>query len=257
MLPASKRPATLLPEVTVHHLLCHTSGIADYYEEEPPDGSEEGDYADLWTDLPSYRIERPIDFLPLFGDLPPYWPPGEKCWYSNAGFILLGILLEEVTGRPYPELVQESVFDRAGMTASGFWRLDEVVPDLATNYVRQQDGSWRTSHFSVPVIGGADGGAQVTARDADRFMTALDDGTLLGDLHDVMLQPHADYEEGLRFGYGPMIYPDGRFGHGGGDPGVDVLVHRWPDEKTNLVVLANVEGLTGEVRDLVLDAWRA
>ena len=178
----------------------------------------------------------------MFGDLPPYWPPGEKCWYSNAGYILLGILLEEVTGRPYTELVQQCVFDRAGMAASGFWRLDEVVPDLATNYVRQQDGSWRTNHYSVPVIGGADGGAQVTARDADRFMTALDDGTLLGDLHDVMLQPHADYEEGLRFGYGVMIYPDGRFGHGGGDPGVDVLVHRWPEEKTNLVVLANVEG---------------
>ncbi len=59
VLPPERRPSTLLPEVTVHHLLSHTSGIADYFEEEPPDGSEEADYADLWVDRPCYSIQRP------------------------------------------------------------------------------------------------------------------------------------------------------------------------------------------------------
>jgi CubicO group peptidase (beta-lactamase class C family) len=257
VLPEERRPSTLLPEVTVHHLLCHSSGIADYFEEEPPDGSDEGDYAALWVDLPTYRIERPADFLPLFGDLPPYWPPGEKFWYSNAGYILLGLVIEEVCGRPHAEVVQERVFDRAGMEASGFFRLDEALPDIATGYVRGPDGSWRSNHFSTPVVGGADGGSFSTCRDLDHFLTAYDDGTLLGDLHDVVLQPHVDAGDGYFEGYGVHLYPHGPFGHGGGDPGVDVRIQRWPDQRANIVVLANTEGLAGEVRDLVEEAWLA
>ena len=183
--------------------------------------------------------------------------PGERYWYSNAGYVLLGLVLEEVSGSPYTELVQARVFDRAGMGESGFFRLDEPVPDLAVGYVRLADGSWRTNHFSMPVIGGADGGAQSTCRDLDRFLTAYDDGSLLGDLRDVVVHPHADAGDGFFEGYGVHLYPDGRIGHGGGDPGVDVLVHRWPDEAANLVVLGNTEGLTSDVRDLVLASWRS
>ena len=200
---------------------------------------------------------RPADFLPLFADLPPYWPPGERFWYSNAGYVLLGLVLEEVAGTAYVDLVVDRVLARAGMGSSGFFRLDEVVPDLAGGYVHQADGSWRTHHFGLPVVGGADGGAQCTCRDLDRFLTAYDDGTLLGDLRDVVLHAHADAGNGFSEGYGVHLYPDGRFGHGGGDPGVSALVARWPDDGANLVVLANVEEHTGEVRDLVLEAWRS
>jgi CubicO group peptidase (beta-lactamase class C family) len=255
-LPAERRPSTLRPEVTVHHLLCHTSGIADYAEEDPPDGSEGVDYADLWTDRPCYSMQRPADFLPLFGDLPPYWPPGERYWYSNAGYVLLGLVLEEVSGTPYIELVADRVLDRAGMDDSGFFRLDEPVPDLAVGYVRSQDGDWRSNHFAIPVVGGADGGAQSTCRDLDRFLTAYDDGTLLGDLHDVVVHRHADAGDGFSYGYGVLIHPDGRRGHGGGDPGVEASVFRWPDQDANLVILANSEGRVSDVRDLVLEAWR-
>ena len=53
------------------------------------------------------------------------------------------------------------------------------------------------------------------------------------------------------------LYPDGRCGHGGGDPGVAVIVNRWPEEDVNLVVLCNIEdGLVGEVRDAMVAAWR-
>lgn len=257
VLPPERRPSTLLPEVTVHHLLCHTSGIADYAEEEPPDGSEEIDYAELWVDRPTYSMQRPADFLPLFADLPPYWSPGEKYWYSNAGYVLLGLVLEELGGAPYTELVQSRVLDRAGMADTGFFRLDEPVPDLAVGYLRQDDRTWRSNHFSTPVVGGADGGAQSTCRDLDRFLTQYDDGTLLGDLHDTVVHRHADAGDGFSYGYGVLLHPDGRLGHGGGDPGVEASVFRWPDEEANLVVLANTEGHVMDVRDLVLDAWRA
>ncbi len=63
ILPSDRRPATLRADVTVHHLLSHTSGVADYYEEE--DEHEDNDFDDLWTTRPSYRMLRPADFLPL------------------------------------------------------------------------------------------------------------------------------------------------------------------------------------------------
>ena len=99
VLPAHLRPRTLDPAVTVHHLLCHTSGIADYAEEDEDSPAYLEDYGALWRDRPSYAVERPADFLPLFADLPPTDAPGQVFQYCNAGFILLGLVIEEIGGR--------------------------------------------------------------------------------------------------------------------------------------------------------------
>ena len=262
VLPSGRRPSTLREDVTVHHLLSHTSGIADYAEEDEDLPGYVEDYGSLWTDLPSYRVERPADFLPLFGDLAPYSPPGERYRYSNAGFILLGLVVEEVTGRAYADVVQDRILDRAGMDASGFFRLDEDRPDVAVGYLPpylpERDVSLpsRTNIYSVPVVGGPDGGLFSTTHDLDRFLRAYSDGTLLGGLTEVMVRPHAamDGDDGFRTGYGVHLYPDGRYGHGGGDPGVEVLVHRWPERDMHLVVLCNMEGLAAEVRDLLVES---
>jgi CubicO group peptidase (beta-lactamase class C family) len=260
VLPAPRRPSTLRDDVTVHHLLCHTSGIADYSEEDEDTPGYVEDYGSLWQERPSYSMQAPVDFLPLFGDLPPYRAPGERHQYSNAGFIVLGLLVEEVAGRPFTEVVDERVLARAGMTSSGFFRLDEAQPDVAVGYLPRTSpqAALRTNVYSVPVVGGPDGGAFATTGDLDRFLTAYDDGTLLGDLRDTMLHPHADMVgmPGFRSGYGVHLYPDGRYGHGGGDPGVEVLVHRWPSDGVNLVVLCNMEDLAGSVRDAMVEAWQ-
>lgn len=255
--PAKRRPSTLLPEVTVHHLLCHTSGIADYCEEDEDSDAYLADYGALWDDRSSYRMLRPADFLPLFGDLPPYRPPGQRFQYSNAGYILLGLVIEEVTGQPYTEVVQERVLDRADMQASGFFRLDDALPDIAVGYLPRQspDLPWRSNIYRIPVIGGADGGAFSSPADLDRFLRCYSDGTLLGPLTETVLAKHADAGDGFHEGYGVHLYPDGRYGHGGGDPGVEALVHRWPDEDLHLIVLCNTEGHAGEVRDLLVSAW--
>jgi CubicO group peptidase (beta-lactamase class C family) len=257
VLPAERRPSTLLPEVTVHHLLTHTSGVADYAEEDDESPAYVEDYGALWADRPVYAMLRPDDFLPLFGDVEPYRPPGQVRQYSNAGFILLGIVIEQVAGRPYTEFVQERVFDRAGMTASGFFRLDEAVPDVAVGYLPRTSPEEvsRTNIYQIPVIGGADGGAFSTTRDLDRFLTQLSDGDLLGAARETVFTPHQEIMEGYDQGYGVYFYPDGRFGHGGGDPGVSTMVQRWRAEDTNLVVLCNVEDMAGDLRDAAIEAW--
>jgi CubicO group peptidase (beta-lactamase class C family) len=258
LLPPERRPATLRSDVTVHHLLIHTSGIADYAEEDEDSPGYLADYGTLWDERPSYRMQRPADFLPLFGDRPPYRPPGQKWQYSNAGYVLLGLVIEELSGQPYVDVVQERVFERTGMSSSGFFRLDEARPEVAIGYLPRPspDAPWRSNIYRVPVIGGADGGAFSTTGDLDRFLHRISDGTLLGAMQDVVLAHHADAGEGFHSGYGFRHYPDGRYGHGGGDPGVEVLVQRFPHDDVNLIVLCNMEGIAGDVRDAVVEAWR-
>ena len=259
LLPPARRPSTLSVDATVHHLLTHTSGIADYYEED--DGDEDNDtYALLWTERPSYRMRRAVDFLPLFADLQPYEAPGGRWHYSNAGYILLGLLIEELTGQSYLDVVRERVLEPAGMLHSGFFPLDEAWPDVATGYLRPlADGlPWRSNIYSIPVVGGPDGGLFATAGDIDKFLRALHSGALVAPAQrDAMLARHAEVEEPIAYGYGCYLFPGPggpRWGHGGQDPGVEMIAYRWADRDLTLVVMCNMTGLTGDIRDLVLPA---
>jgi CubicO group peptidase (beta-lactamase class C family) len=257
ILPPERRPNTLGPDVTVAHLLSHTSEIGDYYDE---DDDDVGDYSGLWANLPTQRMRRPADFLPMFTDVAPYGPPGKKFHYSNAGYIVLALVIEELAQAPFADVIARRVFDRAGMRDSGFFALDEVRPDLATGYMAptESGGLWRSNIASIPIIGGGDGGAYCTAADLDRFISAYDAGTLVGPaLRDVMLTPRCDVAPGLTMGYGVIRYEGDRtwrFGHGGGDPGFELFVMRFPELDVNAVVMCNVEGIAGEVRDLLVEA---
>ena len=259
LLPATRRPRTMSDEVTVHHLLTHTSGIGDYAEEDEDLPGYVEDYAALWRDRPSYRMERPDDYLPLYSDAPPVAEPGREWHYSNAGYVLLGAVLEEVAGDAYTSVVAERVLRPAGMTGAAYPRLDEAIPDFAIGYPPRTDEAapWRSNVFSIPVIGGGDGGAVATARDVDTFLRAIASGSLFGDeLSTVMRSRHVAIADDVWMGYGVMVRPDG-FGHGGGDPGGETLARHMPAEDLSLVVLCNGEGMLEPAWDLLMEALEA
>ncbi len=255
VVPPDRRPRQLAADVTVHHLLCHTSGIADYFEEDDTLPNAGVDYGALWRVTPPSGMERPRDFLQLYGGLPAYSPPGRVWRYSNAGYVLLGEVLEQVSGQGFVELVQERVLRRAGMDGSGFDRSDEPRAGSAVHYLP----SGRTNVHSVPVVGGGDGGCVCTASDLVRFCRALADGTLIGDLAATATQRQVAIGGGWSYGYGVKIHPDGHWGHGGGDPGVSCVVDHWPERDLTVVALCNV-GETEqmdpafELRDAVIAA---
>ncbi|WP_435737942.1 serine hydrolase domain-containing protein [Cellulosimicrobium sp. PMB13] len=189
-------------EVTLRHLLTHSSGIADDADEEAGES-----YEDLWVERPSYSVTRTADFLPGFVHKEPNFAPGEGCRYCNVGFVLAGLALENVTGTTYRDHVREHVFARAGMTASGFFRMDEAVPDVAEGWepvrTRGDDGTsgpvtgWRQNIYSYPPVGSPDGGAHVTARDLTRFLAAVRGGELLPpDLTRAFLTPQVKHDDG-------------------------------------------------------------
>ena len=93
------RPAALTPEHRLHHLLSHTSGLTNYHDD---DDTTWASWLSCWDRIPTYHARRPADVLPLFADLPARAAPGAEYRYCDANFILVGLVIEAVTGRPTP-----------------------------------------------------------------------------------------------------------------------------------------------------------
>jgi CubicO group peptidase (beta-lactamase class C family) len=161
--------------IEVGHLLSHTSGMGDYFHEDV-DGA---DYADLWRDRPCHRYIEPSDFVPLFRDDRQCFAPGARFSYNNAAFIVLGLVVQAVTGERFADVARREVMEAAGMTGSGYWRLDELPSNCATGYVPGPDGP-RSNFYSIPVASGPDGGVFTNLADLDALWEALLSGRLLG-----------------------------------------------------------------------------
>lgn len=226
--------------ITVHHLLTHTSGVPDYYDEDFMD-----DFEELWIERPMYHMRRLHDFLPLFQNGEMKFAPGERFHYNNAGFILLGLIIEKISGEKFTDYVQARIFDKAGMKDSGYFALDSLPGNTAVGYIDLKDGTWRTNVYSIPVQGGSDGGAFVTAQDMSNLWDALMNYKLLGQaMTKELLTPHTEGEDGSFYGYGVWIGKQNeqvvKYHVMGYDPGVNFHSAHYPASGINLVVCSNI-----------------
>lgn len=196
------------PNITIGHVLSHTSGIGDDADEEAGES-----YEALWVDRPTYSVMRTSDFLPQFVFKEPNFAPGEGCRYCNCGYILAGLALESVSGMDFRAYIQEHVFARAGMADAGFFDMRDAEPRVAEGWEPQRDGagavtSWKQNIFSYPPIGSPDAGAHSTAADLARFFSAVRNHRLLSpELTAELLTPrvkHRDLDSGgeIHFGLG-------------------------------------------------------
>ena len=246
-------PRDLDVRVTVHHLLSHTSGVGDYADEYdgPP-------YETIWETVPPGTIRGPRDLVPLMRDLPRTGDPGVAARYNNGAYVLVGLALEEVTGRAFPDVVRTEVFEPLGMTSSGFWALDTVEPDLAVGYLAPDDdpppgsaaASWRTNIYSIPAMGLPDGGAQATASDLVRALDGLigrgptGRDFLTPATREWMIGPHA-VSPVEKAGYGLGVIHGGggataRIGHSGEDPGFSSRCWAYKQTGERVVIQSNV-----------------
>ncbi|GGH41735.1 penicillin-binding protein [Paenibacillus silvae] len=229
------------PQITVHQLLTHTSGIPDYFDEEVMQ-----DFSELWKDRPVYIMEQLRDFLPMFQQLPMKSAPGERFHYNNAAFIVLGLIVEQHAGVSFASYVQEHILKRCGMQDSGYFRTDQLPRNTATGYIDADDGGWTSNIFSIPVQGGADGGAYVTAPDMMRFWDALMSHTLLSEkMTSYLLTPHAYDEDEEYYGLGVWLELEEekifKYHVMGFDPGVSFMSGVYPEHGVQLVVISNQE----------------
>lgn len=244
--------------VTIRRLLTHTSGIADYFDEEEAD-----DFEALWRDRPACTVRTPRDVFEMFRGKGMKLRPGERFSYSNAGFVLLGLVIEEKAGSPFASFVEESVFGPAGMTDSGYFAMDALPERAALGYIVEEEG-WRTNIYSVPAVGQPDGGAYTTAPDMERFWDALLGGELLsGALTAELLGPLTGASiERPTAGYGLGIWTED-LGDGlmlryasGSDPGAGFNSGFAGDGRTRVTVIRNSDGqcwsvFMGLVRELL------
>ena len=168
-----KIEGTLIPpEVTIEHLLMHTSGIPDYFE---VSGGDFEDYESLWQYRPNYSIRELSDFLPLIPNKFPAFEAGSQFSYCNAGYILLGLMIEKASSQSYFDYVEKNVFMPAGMRGSGFFSLDSVSENMVDAHIplKDEEGrivSWRKNIYTVSPQGASDGGAHSTAEELVKFL---------------------------------------------------------------------------------------
>ena len=157
-------------KITVGHLVEHTSGLGDIFNEKFFDSSKA-----------LYRA--PQDYFPLFANEPLLFEPGTDRSYSNGGYMVLGAIIEAASGMPYDAYVVEKIFKPAGMNDTGFFAHDEPVPNVAIGYTRRgpdgDGGTLRNNLLRLPVKGSPAGSAYATAEDLLRFDTALRNHELL------------------------------------------------------------------------------
>ncbi|MDF2859148.1 MAG: class beta-lactamase-related serine hydrolase [Neobacillus sp.] len=202
------------------------------------------DFEELWVNTPMYHIRRGRNFLPLFQTEPMKGPAGERFHYNNAGYILLGLIVEKASGLEFTDYVQKYIFTKADITDSGYFSFDSLPPNTAFGYIDDDNGTWRTNIYSLPVKGGADGGAYVTVKDMAKLWEALLNHQLLSEsLTNMLLSTHAQVNENDYYGYGVWIKRSEssilKYHIMGYDPGVSFHSAYYPNLSIKVVVCSN------------------
>ncbi len=196
-------------EITIRHLLTHTSGVPDYLDEEKID-----DFDNFALSIPVYNLHSPRDYLPMFPDEPMKFAPGTRFSYSNGGYILLGVVVEELTGQKYQDFVEQTIFKPAGMQRSGYFAMNRLPENTALGYVEEESG-WRTNIYNLPIMGASDGGAFTTAHDVEMLWKAFWGYEILPKaLVDIYTQPFvkgSTERDDISYGHGIWMRqePDG------------------------------------------------
>jgi D-alanyl-D-alanine carboxypeptidase len=214
-------------KVTVRHLLTHTGGTGDIFG--------------LQFDRHRLALREHRDYLKLYGSRGLRYQPGDHFEYSNYGFVLLGALIERVTGRSYYDYVRDHVFRPAGMRSTGSLPESVDVPDRAVGYMRTApDGAWLPNTDTLPWRGTAAGGGYSTVGDLLRFAQALGSGRLISTA--MLAEATRPHQE--QYGYGFGVQGEGRlrsWGHGGGAPGMNGELRVFPQLGYVVVSLSNLD----------------
>ena len=159
-------------KVTVQMLLDHRSGIGDFFGPE-------------FVNAPKDQIRGLKDYLPFFAAKPLKFAPGSQEQYSNGGYVVLGLIIEKLSGKSYYDYAKETVFDPAGMKDTGSFMSDEIIANRAIGYTRRWDmqaekdsPELRSNVLMQPGRGSSAGGGYSTADDMLRFANALASGKI-------------------------------------------------------------------------------
>jgi CubicO group peptidase (beta-lactamase class C family) len=221
--PDYPNPA-VAPRITIRQLLEHRSGIGGNIFAAPPGGRR--------SDIRHLR-----DYLPLFVGEPLQFGPGTRTQYSNAGYVVLGLVIERLSGEDYYEYVHRHIYEPAGMTRTAHWAVDSLPPNTALGYTRGTEDAPPSPSAPLtrnvrllPGRGSSAGGGYSTAHDLLRFLGAL------------------------RAGRVEAAPPPG-FGIAGGAPGLNAAVEADLPGGYDVIVLANLDPPAAERVARLVRGW--
>jgi len=240
--------ADVREKVTVRMLLTHSSGLGSFFNDE--------------FERRKLHIRAVADYFPTFSAQPLDFAPGARFSYSNAGFIVLGAIVERASGEDYFEYVRRHVYAPAGMTNSDSYDLSEDVPNLAVGYTHMDpEGKpdwtrWRNNVFLHVVKGGPAGGGYSTSPDLVRFAEALAGGKLLRPetFRQMSAKQIAGREAGYGFGMGRREARGTIFvGHAGGFAGINSDLTFSQDGQWIFAVMSNTDFGANDVGQYIRD----
>jgi CubicO group peptidase (beta-lactamase class C family) len=222
-------------KVTIHHLLTHTSGMGMYWNEKFMAQRE--------------KLLTVAAHLPLFSSDPLLFLPGEKFQYSNSGYMVLGAIIEKISGQDYYSYVQEHIYKPAGMTDTGFYEPGKEIPNLAIGYSKMSpDGKQleeaKDNTNTREVKGGPAGGGYSTVVDLVKFHMALRSYKLLNEEYTNIVITGKVESGGpigrYAYGFGDKVFGGKHIvGHNGGAPGIAANFEMYPALGYTSVMLMN------------------
>jgi CubicO group peptidase (beta-lactamase class C family) len=223
-------------QITIHHLLSHTSGLAKH--------DKAGDY--LKTAMMPMTVMQLID---SFKNKPADFKPGEKFDYNNNGYILLGYVIEKVSGQSYEVFLKENIFAPLGMMDTGYDSHDPIIKNRAAGYVRDSErigGNLYNAAYTDISQQLSAGGLYSTTGDLLRLDQALYDGKILSrkSLDAMFTIAIGTYGPAPNYGYGWFVnkqFNHRALSHPGGVPGFTSILTRFPQDKVLIVLLGNLE----------------
>jgi CubicO group peptidase (beta-lactamase class C family) len=231
-------PNAAAERITIHQLLSHQSGIVSYT-------------------TPDFMTRRardfftPLELASVFWDRALEFEPGSKYAYSNSGYHVLGLILERITGKSYKQVLKERVLDVLEMRDTGYDLPEAILPNRASGYTKTPDGIENATwvNMSIPF---AAGGLYSTVADLRRWDAALYTEELLPQRYlELAFQRAAKFPDGGGYGYGWMLgnrnLPVSKRQlpvqqHFGGIPGFTSMIVRLPEDRSLIVILANILG---------------
>jgi CubicO group peptidase (beta-lactamase class C family) len=225
---------------------------------------------DYWEEIfaaPWWEIRTVQELNDVFVEEGLLFEPGAEFHYSNSGPVVLGLIIEAISGQDYYDYIREHIYEPAGMANSGCFEVDRPVPNLAigytlTNYDGERgDDGWRNNLFMHPAKGGPAGGGYSTVEDLLSFAKALTSHQLLNE----------QYTEILTAGKVEMGGPDSKYaylfgdrvedgqrsiGHNGGAPGISAALRIYVDSGYTVAVMSNydmmADRIAGKIHQLLV-----
>jgi len=239
-------------KVTIHHLLTHSSGIHNYTMDE-----------DINIYMRQYHTLNSL--IERFKNKPFDFEPGTKYSYSNSGYILLGYIIEEITGKTYSEYLKEFIFKKLLMKNSGYNNYSDLIKNRANGY-DLVDGNIQNCDFIDDSVVDAAGAIYSTTGDLHKWNSDLLNDTLISKKSTMkMMGKHNKIDEDCYYGYGIMVWSR-KYGekvrnaisHDGGTLGFLSSNNLYPEDKVEIIILSNLtndskDEISFKLREIIFD----